>query len=744
MPKFSNNNLMSAILTITIIYAIAATIAIVVILRMTNTRTVTAFDYNNVIQRRTKCMFLDLNGFRVSDRGDSNNGHLLDSVQPGEHISTYTKVKDLEACLKSCIRHKGNITIKVEESIVNGIFKRIDLIFSPIVCSGRTQGVVVISQEMYSKNREVELLDKSRKLVEQNTIEMQKINELDTQRAELEDAFKKSSKHHIKLQKAMYRIEQQKQELEQSFEIINQQKSELERINTEIRKSNQMKEIFLANTSHEIRTPLNAIIGFTNLLLKNATDENQLKYLNNIMISGKNLLFIINDILDMSKIEAGKMELESIDFDLRKTIDNIVNTVATNRDGKNIDVKVDIDNEVPRLLVGDPYRISQMLTNLVNNSIKFTDTDCRISITVETVGKQSDNVELLFKVKDNGIGIPTDKLDEIFHNFTQANKDTTRKYGGTGLGLSITKQLVEMYNGTIRVESELGHGSTFIFNLHLKFSAQAGHDELPANNKAAISNQHISLLLVEDNEINQQLAVDTIKSWNPNVVIDIAGNGVIAVEKVKINSYDIILMDIQMPVMDGNTAARTIRSLNIPQSQTPIIAMTAHAFKEERERCLSNGMNDYVMKPFDPDDLCSTISKYTNINVPVKKISYNENEHNDLFNLSGLIEICSSDYEELERIVNIYAKSIPADLSALSNAYDNNDQTQIRMKTHSLKTAFGYLGMTSVAEMITNLEALMADNETDIVLPLAQITQEWEHTIPLILKTVNRLRLSKV
>ncbi|MBR5957491.1 MAG: response regulator [Salinivirgaceae bacterium] len=726
-----------------IVYALAITAVFVILLKKMHKRADVKFDYNNVIQKKTSAMLFDLNGYLLSDRDSSNNEHVLSCLHTGDHISAFTRAKDIETYLNTCIRHKRNVTVKIERSVKDGIVKRIDLIFSPFKSNGEIKGIIVISQEMYAKDREAELLKKANDLAEQNTAAQEQITQLDAQRSELELAFKKSSKHHIKLQKAMYRIEQQKQDLENALSIINEQKSELERVNAEIKKSNQMKEIFLANTSHEIRTPLNAIIGFTNLLLKMNPDEYQLNYLNNIKNSGNNLLFIINDILDLSKIEAGKMDLESTGFDVRDMVSKIVSTLSVKRDDKDININVDIDARVPEVVVGDPYRITQVLTNLVNNSIKFTGAYCQIDIVVRLERIVNDDVELVFKVSDNGIGIPKDKCEEIFQSFTQANKDTTRKYGGTGLGLSITKQLVEMYHGHISVESEEGKGSTFTFNLILKMAdSTESANVTPSAAEPVATDRRISILLVEDNEINQQLATDTIKAWNSNTQIDIAGNGQIAVEKVKSNDYDLILMDIQMPVMDGNAAAKIIRQLDPPKNQIPIIAMTAHAFKEERERCFSNGMNDYVMKPFDSDDLCSKIYKYAvDIRHEVKPVADEADAVSDEpFNLDALMKICGGKTEELSRIVGVYAISIPADLSDLATACRNKDVDTINMKTHSLKTSFGYLGMTTAVQMVLNLSKLLAENPDGTILPITHIMDEWERTAPLIKEYVRQLQ----
>ncbi len=694
------------------------------------------FDYNHIIQKRTSTLFFDVNGFLLSDNDSTNREHALGSLRTGDNISSFTQNPDMATYLKTCARYRGNLSYKVEE-IENNLVKRTDLVFSPFISDGVLRGVSVTSQTVYAKNREAELLEKARDLANRNNEAQRLIEKLDSERANLEAAFKKSSRHHIQLQKAMYRIEEQNRELEKAIDTINKQKTELERVNAEIRRSNKMKEVFLANTSHEIRTPLNAIIGFTKLLLKMNPNEQQLKYLENIETSGRNLLFIINDILDLSKIEAGKMVLESTDFDLRDLVDKCVNALSVRHHGKEITINVDIDNTLPPMLVGDPYRINQILTNLLNNSIKFTGDDCVINLKINVIKMGAYSIEIGVEVSDNGIGIPKDRQSEIFKSFTQANADTTRKYGGTGLGLSITRQLVEMYGGEISVESEPDHGATFRFNLILKPSG-AQTSELSTVSSQPATNKPLRILLAEDNEINQQLATDTLKLWNPNVIIDIAVNGQVAVTKAIESAYDVVLMDIQMPVMDGNEAARAIRNSQSPHSKVPIIAMTAHAFKEEHDRCLANGMNDYVAKPFDPDVLIAKICKYAGI----EQDNTAGNETNGepmgvvgVFNIKTLFDACNGDKTELRRVFGIYTTSIPDDISALTAAYKNGDTEKIRFKHHALLTTFNYLGMTSAAEALEKTTA----EDADVPQLLEQISAECQKTLPMIKEFVESL-----
>ena len=713
-------------------YALLATVAIVLIVKMASSRAITMFDYNNVIQKRTSTLYFDVDGFLLSDKDSSNSGHVLSSLRTGDNISSFTQNPDLATYLQMCARHRGNFTYKFEETVDGNVVKRIDLVFSPFVSHGELRGVSVTSQTMYSKNREAELLDKARDLANKNAEAQRQIERLDIERVSLESAFKKSSKHHIQLQKAMYRIEMQKQELEQALDIINRQKDELERVNAEISRSNKMKEVFLANTSHEIRTPLNAIIGFTNLLLKMNPNEQQLRYLENIKTSGRNLLYIINDILDLSKIESGKMELESTDFDLRDLVHKCSDALSVGREGKKVTINIDIADAVPAVVVGDPYRTNQILTNLINNSVKFTGDDCIIGLKINLLDADDDKINIGFEVSDNGIGIPKERQSEIFKSFTQANVDTTRKYGGTGLGLSITRQLVEMHGGSISVESEPNCGSTFRFNLIMKKS----------NNSAVVKSsvdkmqaplQKLSLLLVEDNEINQQLAIDTLKAWNPNIEIEVASNGQIAVEKVQKAQYDVVLMDVQMPVMDGNAAARAIRSLEKPCCDVPIIAMTAHAFAEERERCLASGMNDYVMKPFDPDDLCAKICKYAGLDRQSsdhRQTGASDADGQQGFNIRLLADACAGDISELQRVVDVYSTSVTADINELMTAYIAGDNEKIRMKHHSLQTAFGYLGIPSATEKLDS--ARQVSDGTEAAKLVKQIAALWQQTLPLI------------
>ncbi len=362
--------------------------------------------------------------------------------------------------------------------------------------------------------------------------------------------------------------------------------------------SARAKEMFLANMSHEIRTPMNAIVGMANLLKKTPLNDTQNEYLNAIITSADNLLVIINDILDITKIESGKLELEKIDFDIRQLVKNIYKSVYYKADEKGLLFEYRIDEQIPRFLVGDPVRLNQILFNLIGNAIKFT-LKGKVSLTVSVKKKTNRQVTLVFDITDTGIGIDEDKIDTIFETFKQEDNSTTRKFGGTGLGLSISKSLVELYGGKLQLKSKKNVGTTFWFEIQFPIGTGENVKTKPTLEINTNPLKNKKILLVEDHEINRFLATTILQQWDADV--DIAENGIIAVDKVKNNTYDVILMDVQMPEMGGIEATQIIRKTL--HSNVPIIALTANAVKGDAEKCLQAGMNDYLSKPFEPSDL---------------------------------------------------------------------------------------------------------------------------------------------
>ncbi len=368
------------------------------------------------------------------------------------------------------------------------------------------------------------------------------------------------------------------------------------------------KTNFLSTMSHEIRTPMNAVIGLTNLLLQESPRPDQVENLEVLKFSGENLLVLINDVLDFNKIEAGKLEIEEIPFRIHHVLNAIREALQVRAKEKGIAHQFQIDPALPQQVMGDSVRLSQILNNLVGNAIKFTE-EGNVQLKIEILREEGEYMYVDFAVIDSGIGIPADKIGHIFESFNQSDSSITRKYGGTGLGLAITRRLLELQHSEIRVTSELGSGSSFAFTLKLSRCRETDQLQEQSSTGAEL-NQSLEgchVLLVEDNKINQLVAGKFLKNWGMKV--DIADNGLIALEKISQIEYDVVLMDLQMPEMDGYSATRAIRKKQEERFQRlPIIALTASAMQPIKTRVKEAGMNDFVSKPFDPVDLNKKLS----------------------------------------------------------------------------------------------------------------------------------------
>lgn len=375
--------------------------------------------------------------------------------------------------------------------------------------------------------------------------------------------------------------------------------------------SNKLKEAFLANMSHEIRTPMNAIIGFSDILSKRVIGEQEKEYVLTIKTAGENLLNIINDILDISKIEAGMMAFEDHSFSVKDIFKSLNVMLMEKANEKNLELAFKYEEDIPDVLLGDTTRLTQIIINLVGNAIKFTQkgsVEVNVKVLKNKPSNFNENTWLEFSVEDTGIGIPLDKIENIFERFRQAESHTTRKYGGTGLGLSIAKQLVELQGGNLSVKSKFKEGSIFTFSIPYKKSVEVL--QIQDNTEKKYDMDYLStidILLVEDNRLNIMLILSLFSEYH--LKVQVAENGSVAIDMLKELNFDIVLMDMEMPVMNGYESATFIRK-NL-KSNVPIIAMTAHAMAGERERCLSLGMNEYISKPINANLLFEKIYELT-------------------------------------------------------------------------------------------------------------------------------------
>lgn len=485
---------------------------------------------------------------------------------------------------------------------------------------------------------------------------------------------------------------------------ITQRKKDAE----ELQRAQKAKEQFLANISHEIRTPINGIAGMATLLGQRPNQAEQNIYLNAIKSAADNLKVIINDILDLASIESGKLKFEKIGFNLNDLLQSLIVTFNHQAQEKKIMLSYEIEKEANQIFLGDPVRLNQILINLISNALKFTHNGF-IKVKCGLQKKERNLYFLRFEVWDTGIGIPKDKLNTIFESFSQADTSVTRKYGGTGLGLTIVKQLVELQGGTISVKSTVDKGSVFSFSIHYPKGdiKTAKENSFGSGNYVHKDLIELRVLLVEDNDINRLYAGSILKTWG--CVVETAENGFIAIEKVRNHNFDIILMDIQMPVMDGFEATKNIRSFSKPKSNIPIIALTANATRRDVEKCLAEGMDDCIAKPFTPEDLYYTLNKhYRKGKGAIKSVV---NNTKITFDLSYLRSISNNNEEFIKEMISTFIQTLPLSIEEIQSSVKAGNWETVGRAVHKIKPSITLIGMGDAKSLAVEIETLAKTNQ---------------------------------
>lgn len=466
--------------------------------------------------------------------------------------------------------------------------------------------------------------------------------------------------------------------------------------------SSRTKEMFLANMSHEIRTPLNAIIGFSHQMGKTDLLPQQRLYMDNIQSAAKNLMNIINDILDMSKIDAGKLSIEKIPFNFTEVIRDALSITSEKASEKGLRLNLSLDIKISDNLIGDPQRLRQILINLINNAIKFT-TQGVIKVKTWLVEEREDIQVISIAVSDTGMGMDESFLKRIFENFSQAESSTSRQFGGTGLGLSITKQLLELMGGEIAVESETGKGSTFTIKVPFSKTETRSSDNATKTGYDVGMINHRKILIIEDNVLNRTLIAAILNPFE--VELKEVENGEEAIHLLKTGErFDLILLDLQMPKMDGFQTLKYIRhTLNL---KTPVLAITANALKGEAEKCMSKGFDGYLAKPFEEADILREISTLMAGSKLEATIEPTVASDHPLYDLSKLRTIAKGNESFIKNMIKLFCTEIPDALISMDVAMTIGDIDEIRRTAHRIKPTFDTMGIASLYAPIRDLEQI--------------------------------------
>jgi two-component system, sensor histidine kinase len=487
------------------------------------------------------------------------------------------------------------------------------------------------------------------------------------------------------------------------LDITKQKKLEYDLMEAKLHaeKSAQAKEIFLANMSHEIRTPMNAIMGMSHQLSKTTLNSRQSLFLDAIHNSAEHLLVIINDILDISKIEAGKLNLEQIGFNINTIIKSALQVMQHKAEEKGLILDSAIDEKINSILIGDPYRFKQVLLNMISNSIKFTEkgaVQVTCNLHKKTAGKQT----LRITVTDTGIGMDESFISELFTKFSQEDDSVARKYGGTGLGMSISKKLIELMSGTIDVTSKKNHGTSITFTLPFAVGTE---QDMPEKEEISFDSSILKgsrILLVEDNEMNRLVATTILEHYG----IDFreAFNGKEAIDLLTKEKFDLVLMDVQMPVMNGIAATHLIRKEI--SATIPIIALTANAIKGESDKCIAAGMNAYISKPFEEAVLVRTIGSLLGKEIKIAAVqNITPITADNLFDLSDLRKLSCGDEKFVTKMITMFIKIAPESVTEMKKALHRNDFEKVKSVAHGLKPSIDTLGIAAMKTRIREIEA---------------------------------------
>ena len=498
-------------------------------------------------------------------------------------------------------------------------------------------------------------------------------------------------------------------ERKQAEEIMKKAKEDAEALS-------QSKSDFVAVVSHEVRTPMNGVLGMARLLLDTSLKKDQREYAETIVTSGDQLLTILNDLLDVSKLEAGKLDLEVIPFQPRRIMEDTVSVMATHSDEKGLAMNIAVEPGIPASLLGDPNRLRQILLNLLSNAIKFTQ-EGSVSLALDLIAKDEDKVSLCFSVTDTGEGISREARDRLFSAYTQESVDVARKYGGTGLGLVISRQLAELMGGELTLESILGEGSTFRLTAPFGLAVPGEPAKASADEPGEEQVRPLKVLLVEDNEVNRTVALNMLQKRGHDVTLAI--NGDEAVKRVRGQDFDAVLMDRHMPVLDGIEATRRIRRMKGPVSKIPIIGVTAAATKQELDACLAAGMDGCVTKPIDPNDLIAALSRLSG-EKPVEAIvtaapetgADAATQSSDQVLTPERLQTLRSDLgdESAKGLVAEFGRIAPELLEALLRAAEDGDEELFQRTAHSLKSSALIIGFERLAGRCTELEKSCIDD----------------------------------